>query len=135
MKSCSTKNNCLHFPHKKIGNTRLRSHKTIEFKCKLKSKNKSIIQQGICFSLNFQSLNNNLQQTGICLVSKGMVAFTTEQVEDVRVMLNILKILFTLGPVFLLEATAFASYFKHRGFRIEGSERNAISNIVPMLVS
>ncbi len=54
------------FPHKKIGNTRLRSHKTIKFKCKLKSKNRSIIHQGICFSLNFQSLNYNLQQTGIC---------------------------------------------------------------------
>ena len=32
--------------------------------------------------------------------------YTTEQVEDVNVMLNMLKIVFSLGPVFLLECSA-----------------------------
>lgn len=61
--------------------------------------------------------------------------YTTEQVEDVRVMLNILKILFALGPVFLVEATAFASYYKYRGSSIEGHEGSATSTVVHMLVN
>ena len=39
--------------------------------------------------------------------------FTTEQVEDVKVMLNIFKIMFTLGPVFTLESAACFSFLKH----------------------
>ena len=39
--------------------------------------------------------------------------FTTEQVEDVKVMLNILKIILTLGPIFTLESAACFSFLKH----------------------
>ena len=38
--------------------------------------------------------------------------YTTEHVEDVKVMLNMFKILLTIGPVFTLEAAACFSFFK-----------------------
>ena len=39
--------------------------------------------------------------------------YTTEQVEDVKVMFNILKIVFSFGPVFLLECSAASSFIHH----------------------
>ena len=39
--------------------------------------------------------------------------FTTEQVEDVKVMLNILKIILTSAPVFTLESAACLSFLNH----------------------
>ena len=39
--------------------------------------------------------------------------FTTEKVEDVKVMLNMLKIILTLGPIFTLESAACFSFLKH----------------------
>ena len=39
--------------------------------------------------------------------------YTTEHVEDVKVMLNMFKILITIGPVFTLEAAACFSFLKH----------------------
>ena len=39
--------------------------------------------------------------------------FTTEQVEDVKVMLNMFKIILTLGPVFTLESAACYSFLNH----------------------
>ena len=39
--------------------------------------------------------------------------YTTEQVEDVKVMLNMFKILITIGPVFTLEAAACLSFLRH----------------------
>ena len=41
--------------------------------------------------------------------------FTTEQVEDVKTLLNILKVLLCLGPVFFLEQCTI--YRRHKGFR------------------
>ncbi len=39
--------------------------------------------------------------------------FTTEQVEDVKVFLRILMVLFSLGPAFLMDITALASTLNH----------------------
>ena len=39
--------------------------------------------------------------------------FTTEQVEDVKVMCNIIKVMLALGPVFLMEQSASLSVIKH----------------------
>ena len=39
--------------------------------------------------------------------------FTTEQVEDVKVMLNMFKIIITYGPTFILESAACFSFLKH----------------------
>ena len=39
--------------------------------------------------------------------------FTTEQVEDVKVMLNMFKIILTSGPVFTLESAACLSFLNH----------------------
>ena len=39
--------------------------------------------------------------------------FTTEQVEDVKVMLNMFKIILTSGPVFILESAACLSFLNH----------------------
>ena len=52
--------------------------------------------------------------------------FTTEQVEDVKVMLNILKNLITIGPVFTLEAAACFSFLKH----ISYNKKHELSNPV-----
>ena len=39
--------------------------------------------------------------------------YTTEHVEDVKVMINMFKIILTIGPVFILEAAACFSFIKH----------------------
>jgi len=40
--------------------------------------------------------------------------FTTEQVEDIKVTLNILKVLFALGPIFFLEGAAYFTLTSHK---------------------
>ena len=52
--------------------------------------------------------------------------YTTENVEDVKVMLNMFKILITIGPVFTLEAAALFSFLKH----ISQTKRHEASNPV-----
>ena len=41
--------------------------------------------------------------------------YTTEQVENVKVALDILKVLLSLGPIFLLEGAAVSSFLYHPG--------------------
>ena len=48
--------------------------------------------------------------------------FTTEQVEDVKVMLNMFKIILTSGPVFILESAACLSFLNHLTQTITYSE-------------
>ncbi len=42
--------------------------------------------------------------------------FTTEQVEDVKVMINIVKVLITLSPFFLLELTGNTELVHYRSY-------------------
>ena len=52
--------------------------------------------------------------------------YTTEHVEDVKVMINMFKIMLTIGPVFILEAAACLSFIKH----ISHTKRHETSNPV-----
>ncbi len=51
--------------------------------------------------------------------------FTTEQVEDVKVMINIVKVLITLSPFFLLELTGITELVHYRSYVSSNSAKRA----------
>ena len=57
--------------------------------------------------------------------------YTTEQVEDVKVALNMLKVLLSLGPAFLLEVGAVSSFLDHHVLNVTYHE---VTNPLPILL-
>jgi len=61
--------------------------------------------------------------------------YSTEQVENVKVLLNILKVVLSLGPFFFLEGTIQHSIFKHSHYNatVDGSTFPYNGTLVPLL--
>ena len=81
-----------------------------------KGKFVQIKQNVICFAIHHKKPIRRsafTYRTSSIWKTKVRWPYTTEQVEDVRVMLNILKIVFSFGPVLPLEYSAASSYIKH----------------------
>ena len=57
--------------------------------------------------------------------------YTTEQVENVKVALNMLKVLLSLGPIFLLEGAALSLFLKHND---QNKTYYEVSNPLPILL-